>query len=34
MNRYAAGEEIEPWVQVQDRIFTAENAADHIDEAY
>ena len=34
MKRYAAGEEIEPWVQVQDRIFTAENAADHIDEAY
>ncbi|SNT76309.1 ABC transporter substrate-binding protein [Paracoccus seriniphilus] len=34
MNRYAAGEEIEPWVQVEDRIFTAENAADHIDEAY
>ncbi|WP_371158084.1 ABC transporter substrate-binding protein [Jannaschia sp. 2305UL9-9] len=34
MNRYADGETIEPWVQVQDRIFTAENAADHIDEAY
>ncbi|MEM6891316.1 MAG: ABC transporter substrate-binding protein [Pseudomonadota bacterium] len=34
MKRYAAGEEIEPWVQVQDRIFTAENAAMHIDEAY
>lgn len=34
MNRYAAGEEIEPWVQVEDRIFTVENAADHIDEAY
>lgn len=34
MKRYAAGEEIEPWVQVSDRIFTAENAADHIDEAY
>lgn len=34
MQRYAAGEAIEPWVQVQDRIFTAENAADHIDEAY
>lgn len=34
MKRYAAGEEIEPWVQVQDRIFTAENAADHIAEAY
>lgn len=34
MKRYAAGEEIEHWVQVEDRIFTAENAADHIDEAY
>ncbi len=34
MKRYAAGEEIEPWVQVKDRIFTADNAADHIDEAY
>ncbi|UWQ19917.1 ABC transporter substrate-binding protein [Jannaschia sp. M317] len=34
MNRYADGETIEPWVQVQDRIFTAANAADHIDEAY
>jgi galactofuranose transport system substrate-binding protein len=34
MKRYAAGEEIEAWVQVEDRIFTAENAADHIDEAY
>ena len=34
MNRYANGEEIEHWVQVSDRIFTAENAADHIDEAY
>lgn len=34
MNRYADGETIEPWVQVKDRIFTAENAADHIDEAY
>ncbi|MEY8099651.1 ABC transporter substrate-binding protein [Falsihalocynthiibacter sp. S25ZX9] len=34
MKRYAAGETIEPWVQVSDRIFTAENAADHIDEAY
>lgn len=34
MKRYAAGETIEPWVQVKDRIFTAENAADHIDEAY
>jgi len=34
MERYAAGETIEPWVQVEDRIFTAENAADHVDEAY
>lgn len=34
MTRYANGEEIEHWVQVKDRIFTAENAADHIDEAY
>jgi ribose transport system substrate-binding protein len=34
MTRYAAGETIEPWVKVEDRIFTAENAAEHIDEAY
>lgn len=34
LNRYAAGETIEPWVRVEDRIFTADNAADHIDEAY
>ena len=34
MMRYANGEEIEHWVQVKDRIFTAENAADHVDEAY
>ncbi|MGH1480925.1 MAG: ABC transporter substrate-binding protein [Geminicoccales bacterium] len=34
MERYADGEEIETWVQVQDRIFTADNAADHVDEAY
>ncbi|QFT30461.1 ABC transporter substrate-binding protein [Roseibium porphyridii] len=34
MKRYAAGETIEPWVQVKDRIFTPENAAKHIDEAY
>lgn len=34
MKRYAAGEAIEPWVKVEDRIFTADNAADHIDEAY
>lgn len=34
MTQFAAGETIEPWVKVEDRIFTAENAADHIDEAY
>lgn len=34
MKRYAAGETIEPWVQVEDRIFTIENAAANIDEAY
>ncbi|MEV8467638.1 ABC transporter substrate-binding protein [Fluviibacterium sp. DFM31] len=34
MQKYAAGEEIPAWVKVEDRIFTAENAADHIDEAY
>jgi galactofuranose transport system substrate-binding protein len=34
MRRYAAGETIEEWVKVEDRIFTAENAADHLDEAY
>jgi ribose transport system substrate-binding protein len=34
MKRYAAGETIDPWVKVEDRIFTAENAADHLDEAY
>jgi ribose transport system substrate-binding protein len=34
MKRYAAGETIEPWVKVIDRVFTVENAADHIDEAY
>jgi galactofuranose transport system substrate-binding protein len=34
MQRYAAGEQIEPWIKVEDRIFTADNAADHIDEAY
>jgi ribose transport system substrate-binding protein len=34
MKKYAAGETIEPWVKVEDRIFTAENAAEHIDEAY
>ena len=34
MERYANGEEIETWVKVEDRIFTADNAADHVDEAY
>jgi len=34
MKRYAAGETIETWVRVEDRIFTKANAADHIDEAY
>lgn len=34
MKKYAAGEKVEPWTKVEDRIFTAENAADHIDEAY
>lgn len=34
LNRYAAGETIEPWVRVEDRVFTTDNAADHIDEAY
>lgn len=34
MKKYAAGEEIPGWVQVEDRIFTKANAADHIDEAY
>lgn len=34
MKRYAAGEEIPGWIKVEDRIFTKDNAADHIDEAY
>jgi galactofuranose transport system substrate-binding protein len=34
MQRYAAGETIDPWVKVDDRVFTADNAADHLDEAY
>ncbi|MCZ2720909.1 ABC transporter substrate-binding protein [Marinomonas sp. 15G1-11] len=34
MKRYANGETIEPWVRVTDRVFTIENAAKHIDEAY
>lgn len=34
MTRYAAGETIEPWVKVEDRIFTAENAAENLEGAY
>ena len=34
MKKYAAGEAIAPWVKVEDRIFTKENAAEHIGEAY
>lgn len=34
MKKYAAGETIDPWIKVEDRIFTKENAADHIAEAY
>jgi len=34
MKRYAAGEEIEHWVQVEDRIFTKDNAAENIEAAY
>ncbi|ANG63375.1 sugar ABC transporter substrate-binding protein [Marinobacterium aestuarii] len=34
LKRYVGGETIEPWVRVSDRIFTIDNAAKHIDEAY
>jgi len=34
MKRYAAGETIEPWVQVKDRIFTKDNAAENLAGAY
>ena len=34
MKRYAAGEKIEPWIKVEDRIFTKAYAAEHIDSAY
>jgi ribose transport system substrate-binding protein len=34
MKRYADGEQIEPWVQVKDRIFTKENAAENLAGAY
>lgn len=34
MKRYAAGEDIPGWIKVEDRVFTSDNAADHVDEAY
>lgn len=34
MNRYANGETIEPWVQVTDRVFSIENAAENVEAAY
>ena len=34
MKAYAAGEEVPAWVKVEDRIFTSENAADAIADAY
>ena len=34
MKKYAAGEVIAPWVQVEDRIFTKENAAENLAGAY
>lgn len=34
MKAYADGEEVPTWIKVEDRIFTKENAADHIAEAY
>lgn len=34
MNTYAAGEDVPTWVKVEDRVFTKDNAADHIGEAY
>ena len=34
MQRYAAGETIPEWVKVEDRIFTIDNAADNIADAY
>ncbi|REG79558.1 ABC transporter substrate-binding protein [Marinomonas pollencensis] len=34
MKRYANGEKIEHWVRVKDRVFTIDNAAKYIDEAY
>ena len=34
MMAYINGEDIPDWVKVEDRIFTKENAAEHIGEAY
>jgi ABC-type sugar transport system substrate-binding protein len=34
MKKYAAGGKIEPWVEVEDRIFTKENAAANVATAY
>jgi len=34
MNAYAAGEDVPTWVKVEDRIFTIDNAADNIADAY
>ncbi|KAJ01846.1 ABC transporter substrate-binding protein [Sulfitobacter mediterraneus] len=34
MKAYAAGEDVPTWVKVEDRVFTKDNAADHIGEAY
>ncbi len=34
MNAYAAGEQVPAWVKVEDRIFTIENAAENIADAY
>ncbi len=34
MKKYAEGQPIEPWVKVEDRMFTKDNAAEHVDEAY
>ena len=34
MKAYAAGEKVPTWVKVEDRIFTADNAAEHIANAY
>lgn len=34
MKAYAAGEDVPTWVKVEDRVFTKDNAADHIADAY